>query len=84
MSVKLPQLILTAIRVPNYQLPSWPDEAPPKQIHLDLVVSDLVEAQRHAVRLGARLVDSQPAPGKCRVLLDPAGHPFCLCLPPGL
>ncbi|MFE3195435.1 VOC family protein [Nocardia sp. NPDC059240] len=82
-SVKLPHLVLTAIRVPDYRPPSWPDEAPPKQIHLDLVVSDLDEAQRHAVDLGARLAEDQPAPGKCRVLFDPAGHPFCLCLSPG-
>ncbi|MFJ9371589.1 VOC family protein [Nocardia sp. NPDC101769] len=81
-SVKLPHLVLTAIRIPNYQPPSWPDESTPKQIHLDLAVADLDAAQAEAVRLGAKLCDYQPAPAKCRVLLDPAGHPFCLCLPP--
>ncbi|MEU6584014.1 VOC family protein [Nocardia sp. NPDC046763] len=79
--VKLPHVILTAIRIPNYQPPFWPDQNPPKQIHLDLSVADLDAAQAEAVRLGARLCDYQPAPDKRRVLLDPAGHPFCLCLP---
>ncbi|MCR6704763.1 MAG: hypothetical protein NVV66_18580, partial [Cellulomonas sp.] len=30
-----------------------------------------------AVALGARLADPQPDP-RWRVLLDPAGHPFCI------
>ncbi|WP_405132981.1 VOC family protein [Nocardia sp. NBC_01388] len=81
-SVKLPHMILTAIRVPNYHPPSWPDEGTPKQVHLDLAVTDLDSAQEAAVRLGARLASHQAAPTKCRVLFDPAGHPFCLCLPP--
>ncbi|WP_067722873.1 VOC family protein [Nocardia yamanashiensis] len=81
-SVKLPHLVLTAIRVPDYRPPSWPDESVPKQIHLDLVVTDLDEAQHRAVELGARVADHQSAPSRCRVLFDPAGHPFCLCLPP--
>ncbi|WP_405132832.1 VOC family protein [Nocardia sp. NBC_01388] len=80
-SVRLPHLTITAIRIPNYQPPSWPDESTPKQIHLDLSVSDLDAAQAEAVRLGGRRCDHQPAPDKCRVLLDPAGHPFCLCSP---
>ena len=50
----------------------------PKQIHLDLAVDDLDAAETEAVRLGARLADEQPAPDRWRVLLDPAGHPFCL------
>ncbi|WP_405136946.1 VOC family protein [Nocardia sp. NBC_01388] len=83
-SVKLAHLVLTAIRVPNYQPPSWPDESTPKQIHLDLAVADLDVAQAEAVRLGARIADHQAAPAKCRVLFDPAGHPFCLCLSPAV
>lgn len=31
-----------------------------------------------AERLGARPAPEQPAPEHRRVLLDPAGHPFCL------
>jgi hypothetical protein len=32
-----------------------------------------------AVALGAQVASFQPQ-DKVRVLLDPAGHPFCLCL----
>lgn len=63
--------------VPGYQPPSWPDEGGRKQFHLDLAVDDLDAAQQRAVELGARPVDPQPG-DTWRVLLDPAGHPFCL------
>jgi len=82
-SVKTPDTMLTMIRVPDYRPPSWPDNAVPTQIHLDLVVDDLDAAVTEAVRLGARVAAEQHAPEKCRVLLDPAGHPFCVCRPPG-
>ncbi len=35
-----------------------------------------------ALALGATLADFQPR-DNVRVLLDPAGHPFCLCLDQG-
>lgn len=35
-------------------------------------------AGAEAIRLGARRAAEQPAPDRYRVLLDPAGHPFCL------
>ncbi|MBS41629.1 MAG: glyoxalase [Nocardioides sp.] len=64
-------------RVEGYRPPSWPDEGGGKQFHLDLAVDDLDAAAEHATTLGARLVDPQPG-DTWRVLLDPAGHPFCL------
>jgi hypothetical protein len=69
---------LTAIQVADYQPPSWPGSEIPKQIHLDLGVTDLEATVAEAERLGARLAPVQPAPDRWRVLLDPAGHPFCL------
>lgn len=69
---------LAAIKIPDYRPPSWPDPDIPKQIHLDLGVTDLESAVAEAERLGARSAMSQPAPDRWRVLLDPAGHPFCL------
>lgn len=48
-----------------------------KMVHLDFEVSALQEATAHAMRLGAELPDHQPQ-DNVRVLLDPAGHPFCL------
>ena len=47
-------------------------------MHLDLAVTDLEAAEAEAVRLGAVRTDEQPAPDRYRVMLDPAGHPFCL------
>ena len=48
-------------------------------MHFDFQVGDLESAVADALVLGAT-----PAPGQpnenVRVLLDPAGHPFCLCL----
>jgi hypothetical protein len=77
-AVKTDRGWLATVRVPDHEPPTWPDPAVPKQIHLDLAVDDLEAAQAEAVRLGAKLSASQPAPDRWRVLLDPAGHPFCL------
>jgi len=62
-----------------YQPPVWPAQpgAPGMQLHLDIEVSDLPAAVEHARELGATLADFQPQ-DDVRVLLDPAGHPFCL------
>ena len=62
-----------------YQPPVWPAQpgAPGMQLHLDIEVSDLSAAVSHALELGATLADYQPQ-DDVRVLLDPAGHPFCL------
>jgi catechol 2,3-dioxygenase-like lactoylglutathione lyase family enzyme len=64
-------------RVEDHQPPSWPDQGGRKQFHLDLAVDDLAAAAERAVSLGARLADPQPGE-TWRVLVDPAGHPFCL------
>jgi hypothetical protein len=69
---------LAALKVDDYVAPSWPADDPPKQIHLDLAVTELDAAVEESERLGARLASFQPAPDRWRVLLDPAGHPFCL------
>ncbi|MEU4198007.1 VOC family protein [Kribbella sp. NPDC026611] len=59
--------------------PTWPAEAGQQQMmmHLDIEVGDLDAAVAHALDLGATLADFQPQE-EVRVLLDPAGHPFCL------
>jgi predicted enzyme related to lactoylglutathione lyase len=65
----------------NYVRPVWPSEPgkPLMMMHLDLEVDDLDEAVSHAVDAGAELASSQPQ-DEVRVMLDPAGHPFCLYL----
>lgn len=64
-------------RIDDYAPSAWPDTSGAKQFHLDLAVADLDEAQARAVELGATVADPQPGE-TWRVLLDPAGHPFCL------
>ncbi|WP_245745824.1 VOC family protein [Nocardia altamirensis] len=71
---------LSAARVADYQPPTWPGGATPHHIHFELVVEDLDVAQAEAVRLGAKVAEPQPQPDRWRVLLDPAGHPFCLTM----
>jgi catechol 2,3-dioxygenase-like lactoylglutathione lyase family enzyme len=63
----------------DYARPAWPSTAGRQQImeHLDIAVSDLAETVAWAVHAGATLADCQPQED-VRVLLDPAGHPFCL------
>lgn len=62
---------------------TWPGgpEDQQMQMHLDLTVDDIEAGVERAVRLGARLSDHQPDRRACPVLIDPAGHPFCLFLP---
>lgn len=66
-------------QVDDYRAPVWPGQEHPQQMHLDVVVEDLDEGEAAVVALGATKHDHQPGE-TFRVLLDPAGHPFCLCL----
>jgi hypothetical protein len=67
-----------AYQIDDYSPAAWPDGDEGKQFHLDLAVDDLDEAERAAIELGATKADHQPEPDRWRVLLDPAGHPFCV------
>jgi predicted enzyme related to lactoylglutathione lyase len=67
----------------HYQRPVWPGEAgqPTMQWHLDWWVEDLETAVAWATECGA--VEASPQPNnrdlsRIRIMLDPAGHPFCL------
>jgi catechol 2,3-dioxygenase-like lactoylglutathione lyase family enzyme len=64
----------------DYEAPVWPprDGAQRPMMHFDFQVGDLDAAVSDAVALGATLSPHQPN-DHVRVLLDPAGHPFCLC-----
>lgn len=65
----------------DYQAPVWPpvDGQQRPMMHLDFQVGDLESSVAEAIALGARVADDQPR-DNVRVLFDPAGHPFCLCL----
>ncbi len=64
---------------PDYVPPVWPGRSGEQRMmaHLDIQVDGLDAQVERAVALGARLADHQPQ-DDVRVLLDPAGHPFCL------
>jgi predicted enzyme related to lactoylglutathione lyase len=66
-------------QVDGYQAPAWPGQSHPQQMHLDLVVQDLDDGELEVIKLGATKAETQPGT-TFRVFLDPAGHPFCLCL----
>lgn len=68
---------------PHHREPEWPSQPGDQQMqmHLDVEVHDLAEEVLRAVSLGARLAGHQPQ-DDVRVLLDPAGHPFCLWVMP--
>lgn len=63
----------------DYVPPVWPTEPGAQQMmmHLDFEVSDLAGAVADALELGATEAEFQPQ-DNVRVMLDLAGHPFCL------
>ncbi|MGX7678716.1 VOC family protein [Jatrophihabitans sp. DSM 45814] len=62
---------------PNHRRPTWPSSEVPQQIHLDVMVENVLEAVPHVLALGATKLDGED------VFADPAGHPFCLIKRPG-
>lgn len=66
-------------QVADYKPPQWPDQDLPQQMHLDVIVDDLDSGEAAVLELGATKHDHQPGT-TFRVFLDPAGHPFCLCV----
>lgn len=69
----------------DYTPPVWPDSSNEqmKMVHLDFTVKDMEAAVQYALSLGATKPSVQywqPDYGPQWItLLDPAGHPFCLC-----
>jgi catechol 2,3-dioxygenase-like lactoylglutathione lyase family enzyme len=63
----------------KFARPAWPaaDGAQNATQHLDIAVGDLEATVQWAIAAGAVLADVQPQED-VRVMLDPAGHPFCL------
>ncbi len=66
-------------QVADYTPPTWPTQEQPQQMHLDMLVDDLDAAEAAVIELGAARHPHQPGTS-FRVFLDPAGHPFCICL----
>jgi catechol 2,3-dioxygenase-like lactoylglutathione lyase family enzyme len=73
--IQVPGVVLVMQRVQDYRPPVWPGSA---IVHLDMTADgDIAAAAARAVEAGAVLADFQPDP-RWSVLLDPAGHPFCI------
>jgi len=66
-------------QVEDYRAPEWPGQTVPQQMHLDLMVRDLDAGEAVVIELGTTKTETQPGT-TFRVFLDPAGHPFCLCV----
>jgi len=67
-------------QVDDYIPPVWPQEVEKQQqmAHIDFAVNDLDEAIKHAINCGATVAPKQFS-DSWKVMVDPAGHPFCLC-----
>lgn len=65
----------------DYVPPVWPekDGCQQKQMHFDFQVDSVLEAVEKALELGAVKAPVQYGGEQFVTLLDPAGHPFCLC-----
>src|ERR1700733_7870190 len=73
--VRVPGVVLAMQRVAGYRRPAWPGSS---VVHLDLTAGEDVDrAAARAVEAGAVQAEEQPD-ARWRVLLDPAGHPFCI------
>ena len=71
---------ITFQRNPEYEPPVWPQksEAQQQMAHIDFAVDDVDKAVQYAIHCGATIANEQFS-DHWRVMLDPAGHPFCLC-----
>lgn len=79
-AVRTPQgLLLVFQTVENYVPPVWPwkDGEQQQMAHIDFKVDDLKRAEEHAANCGAKKAEVQYY-DTSTVMLDPAGHPFCL------
>jgi len=65
----------------DYVRPVWPEQpgCQQKQMHFDFQVQDVRQAVRRAEALGAVKAAAQFGGEQFVTMLDPAGHPFCLC-----
>ncbi|MDG1368570.1 MAG: ectoine synthase [Acidimicrobiales bacterium] len=67
----------------NFVTPVWPPSEgdPQKQLHLEILVTDVEAAAAIVLTNGGSEAAWQPGDrdrDRLRVMLDPAGHPFCL------
>jgi predicted enzyme related to lactoylglutathione lyase len=66
-----------------YEPPVWPEQPgrQAKMMHFEVLVDDLGAAVQRILELGGGEAPHQPADrdaARLRIMLDPAGHPFCV------
>jgi len=79
-AIRTPEGILLVFQtVENYTPPIWPwkDGEQQQMAHIDFKVDNLHESEDFALMCGAKKADVQYY-DTSTVMLDPAGHPFCL------
>ncbi len=69
----------------GYERPTWPERPgeQAKMLHFEVEVDDLQAAIATALEAGGEEAPWQPPDrdrDRLRIMLDPAGHPFCLFL----
>ncbi len=74
-------IVFLFIEEADYVRPIWPEEAgkQQKQMHFDFQVDNVAEMVKKAEALGAIKSTAQFGGGDFVTMLDPSGHPFCLC-----
>ena len=79
-ALRTPEGILLVFQtVENYSPPEWPwkNGVQQQMAHIDFFVDNLHEAEKLSLTNGAKKADVQFYDDST-VMLDPAGHPFCL------
>ncbi len=74
-------IVFLFIEEPNYIRPAWPEEdgKQQKQMHFDFQVDNVLMMEKKAESLGATKANDQFGGDDFITMIDPAGHPFCLC-----
>lgn len=70
-------IAISLFPVKSHVRPTFPSPEVGRQIHLDFFVEDLDAAVKYARSIGA-IDSSRQFHDSYRIMLDPAGHPFCL------
>lgn len=74
-------IVFLFIEEPDYIRPTWPEinGMQQKQMHFDFQVDNVLEMMKKAEELGAVKANAQFGDKDYITMIDPAGHPFCLC-----
>jgi len=74
-------IVFLFIEEPNYIRPIWPEEdgKQQKQMHFDFQVDNVLMMVKKAESLGGTKANDQFGGDDFITMIDPAGHPFCLC-----